>query len=194
MTRPRRNARLSSITPPASETAIRDLEVRRLAERAAAAADPVADPAEQDRQWDFGLAEESAAQRGIAEKGQPAFLVDEPRRLPEDGAKPFRALARGDALATGDVQHGRRRRAELEAAQRVAVGISLPYGVERGDREVDRLPREHLPRDVDQRAVPEIHCVVEPEHQRAESRLARDVLHHALPSEAGLRILADRCR
>ena len=61
-----------------------------------------------------------------------------------------------------------RRRAQLEAAQRVAVRVALPDRVEEADGQVDRLAGEDLARDVDERAVAQVDGVVEPEDQRAQ--------------------------
>ena len=124
--------------PPASESAIGDLEMGWLVQRAAAVADPVGDPLTQHRQGHLRLSEQCAAAGRVAEQRQSAFLVDEAGCLSEEPAEPLRAFAGRDALgpvtlstAGGDAQ--------LEAAQCVAVRVALPDGVEIADSEIDRL-------------------------------------------------------
>src|SRR5687768_9445024 len=171
MTRPRRNARLSSMRPPASESAIADLEVGWFVQRAAAAAHPVGDPFPEHWQRHLRLAQQPAAERRVAQQRERAFLVDETWCPVEEPAEPLCALASRDALGPGDVEDCRRGRTQLEAAQRIAVRIALPDGVETADREIDRLSREHLASDVDQRAVAQVDRVVQPEQERAQAVL-----------------------
>ena len=141
-----------------------------------------------------GSPRQRAAAARVAEQRDRTFAVHESGRAAEDRAEPLGGLAHGDALGAGHVQDRGRRRAQLEAAQRIAVGVSLPDRVEEPHRQIDRLAGEHLARDVDERAVAQIDRVVEPEDQRAQLLLARHELDDPLASEAGLRVLADRRR
>src|SRR2546427_5495245 len=140
------------------------------------------------------LAEPCATAARIAEERQRPFGVHKARRPAERRAEPLRDLTYRNALRTGHVENRRRRRAELEAAECVAVGVSLPDGVEEAHRQIDRLTGEHAPRDVHERAVTEVHGIVQTENHRRHAVLARDEFHDALASEARLRILAYWCR
>src|SRR5262245_66079853 len=92
MTRPRRNERLSSMSPPASESAIGDLEVGWLVQRAAAVTDPLGNPLAQHRQWYVRFSEQPAAASRVAQERERAFLVDESWWLSKEAAEPLRTL------------------------------------------------------------------------------------------------------
>src|SRR2546425_8961697 len=137
------------------------------------------------------LAEPCATAARIAEERQRPFAVHKARRPAERRAEPLRDLTNRDAVGTSDVENRRRRRAEFEAAERIAVGVPLPDGVEPSHRQIDRLAGEHAPCDVHEGAVTEVHSIVQTEDDRRHALLARDEFHDPFASEARLRILAD---
>src|SRR5262249_51883635 len=129
----------ASAARSASEAAIGGLEVGRLAEAAAAARDPVGDPAEERLEADLGRTEERHAPGRVAEEGR-AGLAGEADVASEQAAEALGGDAdRDDFRARRDERHGRVR-SEGERAERVGVGVALPDGVDVRRPQVDGLP------------------------------------------------------
>src|SRR6478672_188834 len=139
-----------------SEPPIGDLKARRLVQRTSADLDPVRDPFPKEVERDLRLSQRGAALVRVTQESDRSFGVDEHRLLSKSLPEPFCCFPHRDSLGTGHIQDSRRARAELEAAERIAVRVTLPDRIEEPDGQIDRVTGEDPPGDVDQGAIAEI--------------------------------------
>ena len=87
---------------------------------------PGRDPLLENGERHGGFAKACTATARVAEERQRPFGIEKARSAAERRAEPLGDLTNRDALGTRDVENRRRRRAELEAAERIAVSVDSP--------------------------------------------------------------------
>ena len=160
----------SDAVAPHQNLPSRDVEVRRLVERAAAVRDPVGDQRDHLVDAPRRVAEHRLHARRIAQQRRrrlrsrriAARCPSASRTAPPASATRHRGPAR-------HVEHQRRRAARAERPERDRVRVALPDHVDVAHAEVDRFSRAHPVGDVPQHAVAQIDGIVEPQdrHRRA---------------------------
>ena len=77
-------------------------------------------------------------------------------------------------------------------SQRDRVGVGLPDHVEISHGQVDRLSREHLPRQVHQHAIAHFDGIIQANHGHGNVHGAAEMIEDTLAAQAAHRVLADR--
>src|SRR6185312_816907 len=177
-----------------SEGAITAIVVRRLADAAHAASDPVGDPVDHAAERHAGIAEQAMRLGAVDEPAGRRLTADEMRRLAEALAERDSKRADADRLGPADIEGRGRPRDVAERAQHHAVGVALPDHVDMAGGEIDGLAHPHLLRHVVQHAITHVDGVIEPNEAARRTMEAREILEHALAPDAGIGIGAARIR
>src|SRR6185295_8271840 len=176
----------SSTMSTGSIAAIAHLVFGGLAEAGHRSRRPVGGPADQLLGINDWQAEQFYGLRRVGQPGRRLFLAG------DDGsaAKPlaeFRGeIAHGQDFMAADIDRRGRRIAMRQTTQRLRRCVALPDEIDMAEADVDRLALQDLARDIVQHAVAHVDRVIEPEQPSGRRILPREILEHALASDAGL--------